>query len=207
MSTEAILTAASAITNEWRGVATAWHVVFALVVLAIASRTVPRAGVASVLAVAALSVAALAAWSRNPFNAGVFLVAGVIMLRLAATMGAAPILFATRLEVVAGMLLVAFGAVYPHFLVASSWTQYLYQAPLGLIPCPTIAVIAGVTLIADRFGSKGWSRVVGTLAAFYGLVGVLVLGVVIDVALMAGAVMLWAGPAAAVWPFARRRSA
>ena len=92
-------------------------------------------------------------------------------------------------------------------LSPSSWTAYLYQAPLGLIPCPTIAAIAGVTLIADGFGSKAWSRLVGTLAAFYGLVGVLVLGVVIDVALIAGAVMLWAGPAAAVWPFARRRSA
>jgi hypothetical protein len=207
MSVDAILAALSAITNGWPGIATAWHVLFAGLLVVVASRAIPRAAAASMLAVAALSVAALAAWSGNPFNATVFLLAALAMLRSAHMMRAAPITFGTPLEVVAGMLLVAFGAVYPHFLVASSWTAYLYQAPLGLIPCPTMAAIAGVTLIADGFGSKAWSRVVGTLAAFYGLVGVLVLGVVIDVALFAGAVMLWAGPAAAAWPFARPRSA
>ncbi len=207
MSVDAILSSLSAITNEWRDVAMAWHVVFAVLVVSIVSRAMRRDAAAFVLAAAALSVAALAAWSGNPFNASVFLVVGVIMLRLAATMRAAPMVFGTRLEMVAGILLMAFGAVYPHFLAVSSWTAYLYQAPLGLIPCPTTAAIAGVTLIADGFGSKAWCRVVGMLAVFYGLVGVLVLGVMIDVALIVGAVMLWAGPAAAVWPFARPRSA
>ena len=206
MNVDAILAAQSVITNEWQSVATAWHVLFAVVVVLIVSRTIPRAAAASVLAVAALSVAALAAWSGNPFNAGVFLAAGIIMLRFAATMRAAAMAFGTRLDVVAGVLLVAFGAVYPHFLAASSWTAYLYQAPLGVIPCPTIAAIAGVTLIAGGLGSPAWSRVVGTLAAFYGVVGVLVLGVMIDVVLIAGAVMLWAGPAVSVLPFARPRS-
>jgi hypothetical protein len=206
VSVDAIRSSLSAITNEWRDVAMAWHVLFAVLVISIVSRVIRRDAAAFVLAVAALSVAALAAWSGNPFNASVFLVAGVIMMRLAATMRGAPMAFGTRLEMVAGIVLVAFGAVYPHFLAASSWTAYLYQAPLGVIPCPTIAASAGVTLIAGGFGSKAWCRVVGTVAVFYGLVGVLVLGVMIDVALIAGAVMLWAGPAA-VWPFARPRSA
>jgi hypothetical protein len=89
MSVDAILASLSAITNEWRAVAMAWHVVFAVLVVAIASRAIGRGAAAFVLAVAALSVAALAAWSGNPVNAGVFLVAGGIMLRFAATMGAA----------------------------------------------------------------------------------------------------------------------
>jgi hypothetical protein len=207
MRVEAILAALSAITNEWWGIATAWHVLFVGLLVLVASRAIPRAAAASLLAVAAVSVAALAAWSGNPFNATVFLLAAGVMLRSATMMRAAPINFGTPREVVAGLLLVAFGAVYPHFLVASSWTAYLYQAPLGVIPCPTMAAIAGVTLIADGFGSKAWSRVVGTLAAFYGVVGVLVLGVMIDVALFAGVVMLWAGPAAAVGRFARPRPA
>lgn len=207
MSVDAILAAASAIANQWQGVATAWHVIFVVMLVLILYRAVPRAAVASVLAGSTLSVALLAWWSGNPFNTGVFVVAGIVMVQLASKMRATPILLGSPWQLVAGLLLVAFGAVYPHFLAATSWTAYLYQAPLGLVPCPTMAAIAGVTLIADGFGSKAWSRVVGTLAVFYGLVGVLVLGVMLDVALIAGAVMLWAGPAAAVWPFARPRSA
>ena len=207
MSSDAILAAASAIANEWRGVATAWHVMFAVMVILILYRAIPRGAAAGWLAGSALSVALLAWWSGNPFNTGVFGAAGSVMLQLAVKMRSTPILLGSRWMVVAGLLLVAFGAVYPHFLAATSWTAYLDQAPLGLIPCPTITAIAGVTLIAGGFGSQAWSRIVGTLAVFYGLVGVLVLGVLIDVALIAGAVMLWAGPAAPVWRFARPRSA
>lgn len=135
----------------------------------------------------------LAWWSGNPFNTSVFLVAGILMLRLATRMRSTTIVLGSRSELVAGMLLVAFGAVYPHFLAATSWTAYLYQAPLGLIPCPTISAIAGATLIADGFGSKAWSGLVATMAIGYGLIGGLILGVMIDVALIAGGVMLVIG--------------
>ena len=193
MSVDAILAALSAITNEWRGVATAWHVVYAVLVVLIVSRAIPRAAAASGLALSALSVAMLAWWSGNPFNTGVFLVVGILMLRLASRMRSTAIVLGSRSEVVAGMLLVAFGAVYPHFLAATSWTAYLYLAPLGLIPCPTMSAIAGVTLIADGFGSKTWSGLVAMMAIVYGLIGVLILGVMIDVALIAGGVMLVIG--------------
>ena len=207
MSVEAILAAASAITNQWRGVATLWHVMFAVMVVLIWYRAIPRAAAASWLAVSALSVALLAWWSGNPFNTGVFVAAGIVMLRLAAKMRSTAILLGSRWQLGAGVLLVAFAAVYPHFLVAASWTAYLYQAPLGLIPCPTIAAIAGVTLMSDGFQSKAWSVGIAMMAAFYGLIGVLWLGVLIDVALIAAAVALLAGPARPVALFARPRSA
>ena len=206
MSVEAILAAASAIANEWQGVATAWHLIYAVMVVVVLYRAIPRAAAAACLAVSALSVAVLAWWSGNPFNTGVFAVAGIVMLQLASKMRSTPILLGSRWQVVAGLLLVAFGAVYPHFLAASSWTAYFYQSPLGLIPCPTIAAMAGVTLIADGFQSKAWSGGIALLAIFYGLIGVLVLGVLIDVALVAAAVTLLEG-AAPAWLFARRRSA
>jgi hypothetical protein len=207
MSVEAILAAASAISNEWRGVATAWHAIYAVMVVAMVYRAIPAAAVASGLAGSAISVAVLAWWSGNPFNATVFVVAGIIMLWLAIRMRSTAIVLGSRSAIVAGILLVAFGAVYPHFLAATSWTAYLYQAPLGLMPCPTLSAIAGVTLLMDGFGSKAWSRLVALLATFYGVIGVLVLGVAIDLVLIAAAVMLWAGPAAPAWSFARPRSA
>ena len=206
MSVDAILDAASAIANEWQGVAAAWHVIYVAIVVLILYRAISRAAVAACLAVSALSVAVLAWWSGNPFNTSVFAVAGIVMLRLAAKMRSTPILLGSRWQVVAGLLLVAFGAVYPHFLAATSWTAYLYQAPLGLIPCPTIAAMAGVTLMTDGFQSKAWSGGMALLTIFYGLIGVLVLGVLIDVVLIAAAVTLLAG-AAPAWRFAQRRSA
>ena len=205
MSVDAILDAASAIANEWQGVAAAWHVIYVAIVALILYRAVSRAAVAACLAVSALSVAVLAWWSGNPFNTSVFAVVGIVMLRLAAKMRSTPILLGSRWQVVAGLLLVAFGAVYPHFLAATSWTAYLYQAPLGLIPCPTIAAMAGVTMMTDGFQSKAWSGGMALLAIFYGLIGVLVLGVLIDVVLIAAAVTLLAG-AGPAWRFARRRS-
>ncbi len=190
MSVEAILAALSAITNQLRVAATLWHVMFAVMVVLIWYRAIPRAAAASWLAVSALSVALLAWWSGNPFNTGVFVAAGIVMLRLASKMRWTPILLGSRWQVVAGLTLVAFAAVYPHFLDAASWTAYLYQAPLGLIPCPTIAAIAGVTLMTDGFQSKVWSVGIALMAAFYGLIGVLMLGVLIDVALIAAAITL-----------------
>lgn len=206
MSVDAILDAASLIANEWQGVAAAWHVIYVAIVVLILYRAISRAAVAACLAVSALSVAVLAWWSGNPFNTSVFAVAGIVMLRFAAKMRSTPILPGSRWQVVAGLLLVAFGAVYPHFLAATTWTAYLYQAPLGLIPCPTIAAMAGVTLMTDGFQSKAWSGGIALLAIFYGLIGVLVLGVLIDVALIVAAVTLLAG-AVPAWRFARRRSA
>ena len=193
MSADAILAALSAITNAWGDVATAWHVAYAVLVVSIVSRAIPRAAAAAVLALSALSVAMLAWWSGNPFNTSVFVVAGLLMLRLATKMRSTAIVLGSRSEVVAGMLLIAFGAVYPHFLAATSWTAYLYHAPLGLIPCPTISAIAGVTLVAGGFGSKTWSGLVAVLAIFYGLLGVLFLAVMIDIALIGGGVMLLIG--------------
>lgn len=190
MSVDAILDAASAITNEWRGVATAWHAAYAVLVLLIFARGISRAAAATVLGASALSVAMFASWSGNPFNTSVFVVAGIIMLGLSATMRSTAIALGARSEVIAGVLLVAFGAVYPHFLAATSWTAYLYQAPLGLIPCPTLSAIAGVTLVAGGFGVKGWSGLVALLAILYGLIGVLFLAVTIDVVLIGGGVML-----------------
>ena len=52
----------------------------------------------------------------------------------------------------------------------------LYEAPLGLIPCPTLAAIAGVTLMTDGFQAKVWWVGIAVMAAFYGLLGVLWLG-------------------------------
>ena len=87
---------------------------------------------------------------------------------------------------IVGGLLVAFGWSYPHFLVKGGWT-YLYAAPLGVLPCPTLSAIIGVTLLLTTFEAKAWSAMLPLFGMAYGLIGFFGLDVTIDVVLLAGA--------------------
>jgi hypothetical protein len=61
---------------------------------------------------------------------------------------------------------------------------------LGLIPCPTLSVFIGFTLLFHGFGSKKWMLSAALIGLFYGIFGVLRLKVYLDVALIAGALFL-----------------
>jgi hypothetical protein len=97
-----------------------------------------------------------------------------------------------------GAALVAFAWVYPHFLDGPA-IVYLVAAPLGVIPCPTLIAITGLALLGDGLGSRAWSLVLAGAGLFYGVIGVLWLGVTIDVVLVAGSLLL-----VAAQPFPRR---
>ena len=66
----------------------------------------------------------------------------------------------------------------------------LYAAPLGIIPCPTIAAVLGVSAIASHFGSIRWFSGLKAVSFAYGVMGVFWLGVWIDVVLIAAPVVL-----------------
>jgi hypothetical protein len=84
---------------------------------------------------------------------------------------------------------------YPHFLSGPAW-QYLYAAPLGLLPCPTLAYLLGASLLTNSFGSKTWAILLGSLGLLYGVIGVFVLRVALDWFLVAGGAVLVARAAA-----------
>ena len=89
-----------------------------------------------------------------------------------------------------GLVLVGFGWTYPHFVEVHSWTSYLYAAPLGLIPCPTLSMLVGVSLIVGSLEAKAWAITVAAAALVYGVIGVFTLGVAIDAVLLAVAIVL-----------------
>ena len=89
-----------------------------------------------------------------------------------------------------GSFLILFGWVYPHFLGTGSWLRYLYAAPAGLIPCPTLSFTIGFALLANGFSSRGYATVLGLLGLFYGLFGTFRLGVRIDLVLVIGSLAL-----------------
>jgi hypothetical protein len=91
---------------------------------------------------------------------------------------------------ITGILMLLFGLWYPHFLDADSIWEYLYAAPTGLIPCPTLSVAIGVALIYNGFNFNQLKIILLCFGFFYGLFGILKLGVYLDTVLLVGTVIL-----------------
>lgn len=83
--------------------------------------------------------------------------------------------------------MIGFGWVYPHFLDNAALVEYLYAAPTGLIPCPTLSIVIGFTLILGGLRSRAWCLVLTIVGLFYGVFGAARLGVKIDGVLLLGA--------------------
>jgi hypothetical protein len=137
--------------------------------------------VASVFMVA-LSVGA---W----FNAVSFAVLAIILAISVADLDQAWRVRRSSWTYVLGIALVAFGSGYPHF-VEGPWYRVLYAAPAGVVPCPTLAVVAGFTVLTGAHGSRTVPVALAVWTAFYALFGVFVLGVVVDIGLIAGVIGL-----------------
>jgi hypothetical protein len=101
-----------------------------------------------------------------------------------------PVQRASNPAALIGLAAVAFGWVYPHFLEGGSSVRYLYAAPTGLVPCPTLSAVVGFALLAGGLGSRAWSLMLAAIGLFYGLFGTLRLGVFLDIGLIIGATAL-----------------
>jgi hypothetical protein len=128
--------------------------------------------------------------TQNPFNGLVSVVVGLGSAAVGATMDDRPVQLGAPWRVAAGLAMLAFGLVYPHFVHADSVLTYLYAAPTGILPCPTLSVIVGFGLALDGLGSRVWSALLAATAASYGAIGAFRLGVSIDLMLLMGAIAL-----------------
>ena len=190
-SPEAILAEATAIANEWQSVAIIWHIVLAIAVVALGvGWQPPTRWLALTLAAPFISVSAVAWMFSNPFNGTAFAVFGVLLIVVARRFSSIRFERASPLFSAAGVLLVVFGWMYPHFLRADSWTAYAYASPFGLLPCPTLSVVIGLTLIFGLTRERAWGAALAVAATIYGVIGVFQLGVSFDYGLLAGAAVL-----------------
>ena len=187
---ETILSWANTVANDWRWLAILWHLGLAAALVWLVMARPSRRGIGAALALPVLSVAVVAWVSGNPFNGFTFTLLGVLLLRAAAHL--APISFVPSSPgwLLAGAGLVAFGWVYPHFLAAKNWTDYVYASPFGLLPCPTLAVVIGITLACGGLSSAAWSMPLAAAGVVYGLIGVFMLHVDLDVWLLVGGLLL-----------------
>ena len=177
--------------NQSRSIALAWHVLFAAAGVCMVAGWRPlRRELAALTLLPLLTVMNLAWITGNAFTALALLACSAGLVVFAAHFGEDRATAGSPAELTIGALLIAIGWGYPHFLDGGSWTRYLYEAPLGVVPCATLAFAAGVAIAAGGFASRGWSLVLAAATAYYGLVGVFVLGVTLDLALVAGALTL-----------------
>lgn len=177
--------------NEWRALATAWHVFLGVLLVSLYMGWRPSTRLlAPMLVVPLLGVSIVAGLSGNAFNSSVFAVLALVLGALAFTRSSGRVAVASSRLVSIGAALVTFGAAYPHFVEAESWLAYAYAAPFGLVPCPTLAVVIGVSLMLDGLGSSAWSGVLAAAGIGYAIVGVAWFGIAIDLVLLAGALAL-----------------
>jgi len=189
-SSEEILQLARTVASELSELAIAWHVVILVAAIALLrrKRLSPRYAV-PLLVAPALSVFIVSTIYNSWFNAVSF---GLLALVL--TIGAFKRDGPWRIRgptwmLILGTALVAFGFCYPHF-TAGAWYRSVYAAPIGLVPCPTLAILSGFTLLVGGHESRAVPAVLAVWTAFYAVYGILKLGVALDVGLLAGMIGL-----------------
>jgi len=188
---EQILGGLAEITNQWRTLAIVWHVYFGALALGLILGARPSKRMAGILlGLPMFSVSVLAWAAADPFNGAFFSLAGITLIVVSSRLPGERIETAPTWVVIAGAFMFVFGWLYPHFLDAPSWVPYLYSAPTGLIPCPTLSIVTGTTLILIGLGSRTWSLVLAATGISYGVFGAARLGVMIDWVLVLGSLLL-----------------
>jgi hypothetical protein len=179
------------IANAWRFVAIIWHVYFGALVVALAAGIRPSRRVAGVLlGLPLVSVSTMAWLAANPFNGLVFSVLGIVLILLAAKLPRDRVQITSPRFLIPGLLMFVFGWIYPHFLETAAYLPYLYSAPTGLIPCPTLSIVIGAALILDGLGSRRYCGILGVVGLFYAITGVAQLRVTIDALLLFGVIAI-----------------
>jgi len=169
-------------------VSIAWHIVLAAIVAALLMGFRPQRHLAATALSAPLASVAVVAFAfDNPFNGAVFSLLSAMLAVLALRATHEKAAFRSGWSAAVGSSLVLFGAVYPHFLTGASALTYLWAAPLGAIPCPTLSVVIGLALLGGGFGLGAWRLTLVAAGLFYAVFGVLRLGVQIDYFLLLGA--------------------
>jgi hypothetical protein len=183
-----ILTGLTQIANEAFAIAVAWHVIVAIVFVAAALGWRIGNRSASLSLSALLASVSMLAWAYgNPFNGVVFAVIASALAWFAWRAPRQPLRGSAAWSRGVGVTLIAFAWTYPHFLVGRAPSAYLYGAPLGTIPCPTLAFATGTTLLVSGLGTRGYRFVLAAAAGFYALFGMFRLDVAMDAVLLVGA--------------------
>jgi len=131
------------------------------------------------------------AWlSGNFFTTAVLGGVSIGLIAIGWRLPKTPVAVASGRLLMPGLLMVLFGLAYPHFLEPASFITYLYAAPVGIVPCPTLSVLVGLSILLSSMNSRSWGLLLGAAGVFYGAFGAMVLSVTLDWVLFLGAIVL-----------------
>lgn len=188
---EQILEGLQRIAAQWKPLAVAWHAYFGiLLILLLAGRRPGRRITSLLLVLPLLSVSAMAWIAGNPFNGTMFAVFGIGLGVIGLRLPEGEVRIAAR-HMLPAVLIIAFGWAYPHFMSGDGVLHYALTAPLGLVPCPTLSMVIGISLLLGGLGSVSWMRVLSVAGILYGVFGALRLGVYVDLILLVAALLLY----------------
>ena len=176
------------IANDAFALAVVWHAFVAGCILVAVHGYLTQHRAAEMLGVLLASVGGIGFAFGNAFNGIVFSLLALAAMVVARRIPQSTVHGGTPAAVVAGAALMLLGWAYPEFV--DKPLGWLYGAPLGLLPCPTLAFLIGATLFFGGFDSRAWSLLLSVAGLFYGLFGALRLGVHVDMLLVAGSVAL-----------------
>ncbi len=190
-TTEEILSGLHDISNTWRLAAIIWHFLFFIFITALIAGARPSERICGILlTLPFVSVSAIAWISHNPFNGILFSVLSIVLIFVSLRQSKEPIEIATIGGFFAGIGMIIFGWIYPHFLDTQNVIEYLYAAPTGLVPCATLSIVIGFSLVLNGLNSRAYALTLGITGLFFGITGIAQLRVVLDWFLLLGAVSL-----------------
>jgi hypothetical protein len=179
------------ISNHFAWLGILWHLAFYLLIAALFLNWKPsNKFFATFLALPLFSVSLLAWITGNPFNGLVFALFGILLVVSGSRITDAPISTGHSWSTVFGVVVIIFGLVYPHFLETDNYFHYLYMAPTGLIPCPTLSTAIGFTILYNGFQSRKWAWFLIFPGLAYGIIGVFLLEVYLDMVLLISSIVL-----------------
>ena len=182
---EQILEGLRQISNNFQLFAVIWHIIlFGMIAGLLTSWKPSNKLLSSLLGIPLLSVSTFAWIEGNPFNGTLFLVFGILLLLVGIRNNDQPVWRAPSFIKWLGILIIAYGLIYPHFLEVSSIFQYVYAAPSGLVPCPTLSVVIGFAVVYRGFQSGLWTGTLLVAGLIYGMIGVFRLHVLLDAGLL-----------------------
>lgn len=190
-SPDSILSDLTLSANQYSLYAVIWHVLFLAFIIALLLKWRPTNRIAGILlTIPILSVAVFSALIKNYFNGIAFFIGFILLLIFAIKLPKEKVLIKINFGFIVGVLMILFGFVYPHFLENPSFLKYIYSAPVGIVPCPTLIVVIGFTLLFNQFKSRAWPMALSAIGIIYGAMGIIMLGVYLDIALIAGSIIL-----------------
>jgi hypothetical protein len=190
-SPEEILQGLRNAANHYKYFAVFWHLYAVSAAILFMTGSRPLAGIAGfALSLPVFSVSFFALISGNHFNAAVFFALALLLLISVAKSRRVKTQIRFNFNFAIGILLVIAGFVYPHFLKTETFFLYFVASPGGILPCPTLMMVSGFTLIMTNFAGKLWLFVLTAACLFYGITGVFYLGMIIDAILIAAALVL-----------------